>query len=55
MEVEVILYDSGEILPILLDDVGMPIPLPNKFILLKRHSSSNTLIRNLREIKLFYQ
>ena len=55
MNVEVILHDSGDLLPILLDDEGMPIPLPNEFILSKRHSSSNTLIRNLREIKLLYQ
>ena len=55
MDVEVILHDSGELLPILLDDDGMPIPLPNEFILSKRHVSSNTLIRNLREIKLLYE
>lgn len=55
MDIEVILHDSGELLPILLDDEGMPIPLPNEFILSKRASSSNTLIRNLRELKLFYQ
>lgn len=55
MDVEVILHDSGELLPILLDDDSMPIPLPNEFILSKRHASSNTLIRNLREIKLLYQ
>ena len=35
MDVEVILHDSGELLPILLDDDGMPIPLPNEFILSK--------------------
>ena len=55
MDVEVILHSSGELLPILLDDDGMPIPLPNEFILSKRHASSNTLIRNLREIKLLYE
>ena len=55
MDIEVILHESGELLPILLDDEGMPIPLPNEFILSRRASSSNTLIRNLREIKLLYQ
>ena len=55
MDIEVILHESGELLPILLDDEGMPIPLPNEFILSKRASSSNTLVRNLRELKLFYQ
>lgn len=55
MDVEVILHDSGELLPILLDDDGMPIPLPNEFILSKRKVSSNTLIRNLREIKILYE
>lgn len=55
MDVEVILHNSGELLPILLDDDGMPIPLPNEFVLSKRNVSSNTLIRNLREIKLLYE
>lgn len=56
IDIEVILHESGgELLPILLDDEGMPIPLPNEFILSKRASSSNTLVRNLRELKLFYQ
>ena len=55
MKVEVVFHESGELFPILLDDEGMPIPLPNEFILSKRHVSSNTLIRNLREIKLLYQ
>lgn len=54
MKVEVISHESGELFPILLDDEGMPIPLPNEFILSKRHSSSNTLIRNLREVKILY-
>ncbi|WP_252511670.1 hypothetical protein [Acinetobacter soli] len=54
MDIEVIQHDSGELLPILLDDEGMPITLPNEFILSKRHCSSNTLIRNLRELKLLY-
>lgn len=55
MKVDVVLHESGEFLPILLDDEGMPIPVPNEFILSKRASSSNTLIRNLRELKLLYQ
>ncbi len=55
MYVEEILHDSGELIPILLDDEGMPIPLPNEFILSKLHSSSNTRLRNLREIKLLYE
>lgn len=55
MKVDVVLHESGEFLPILLDDGGMPIPVPNEFILSKRASSSNTLIRNLRELKLLYQ
>ena len=42
MKVDVVLHESGEFLPILLDDGGMPIPVPNEFILSKRASSSNT-------------
>ena len=40
---------------LLLDDEGMLILLPNEFILSKWHANSNTLIIDLREIKLLYQ
>ncbi|KAB0650430.1 site-specific integrase [Acinetobacter bohemicus] len=55
MDIEEIFHNSGELIPILLDDEGMPIPLPNEFILSKLNSSSNTRLRNLREIKLLYE
>lgn len=55
MKIDVLLHESGELLPLFLDDEGMPLPLPNEFILSKRHVSSNTLIRNLKEIKLLYE
>lgn len=46
MDVEVILHDSGELLPILLDD-DISIPLPNEFILSKRHADSNLNFSNM--------
>lgn len=46
MDIEEIFHNSGELIPTLLDDEG--IPLPNEFILSKLNSSSNTRLRNLR-------
>ena len=47
MNVEIILHDSRELLPILLDDDGMSIPLPNEFMLSKRHADSNLNFSNM--------
>jgi len=54
MKIETITHSSGEQLPILFDDKGLPIPTPNEFILGRRHLSTNTLTRNLRELSVFY-
>jgi len=54
MKIEVITHPSGDQLPILVDDNGLPIPTPNEFIIGRRNLSTNTLIRNLRELSVFY-
>lgn len=55
MRVELVTHESGEQMPILLDAAGMPVVLPNEFILSKRNLSANTLVRNLRELLVFYR
>lgn len=54
MKVEVISHESGDLLPLLLGNDGMPIPAPNEFIISRRALSPNTLVRNLRELSVFY-
>jgi hypothetical protein len=54
MKVETITHESGDLLPLLLDSDGMPIPAPNEFIISRRSLSPNTLIRNLRELSVLY-
>lgn len=54
MRVEVIDHPSGDQLPILLDDDGLPIPMPSEFVLGRRALGTNTLIRNLRELTVLY-
>ena len=54
MKVETIAHESGDLLPLLLDRDGMPIPAPNEFIISRRALSPNTIIRNLRELSVFY-
>lgn len=55
MRIEIITHSSGDQIPLLLDADGLPIPLPNEFILSRRYLSPNTLIRNLRELAVFYR
>lgn len=55
MKIVTVTHSTGEQLPILLDSSGMPIVLPNEFILSRRFLSSNTLTRNLRELATLYQ
>lgn len=52
--VKIINYPNGEQLPLLVDRDGLPVVLPNEFILGRRHLSINTLSRNLREIAIFW-
>jgi integrase len=53
--VEIIDHASGDQLPLLLDSNGLPEPLPNEFVLGRRHLSANTITRNLREIAVFWR
>ena len=55
MRVEIIAHESGDLLPLLLDSDGMPVPTPNEFIISRRSLSPNTLIRNLRELSVLYR
>jgi len=55
MRVETITHENGEQLPLLLDGVGLPLPTPNEFIMGRRFLSTNTLVRNLRELAVFYR
>lgn len=55
MKIETITHPSGDQLPLLLDDDGLPIPAPNEFILSRRYLSTNTLVRNLRELAVLYR
>lgn len=54
MKIEVITHPSGDQLPMLVDNNRLPIPTPNEFIMGRRFLSTNTLIRNLRELSVFY-
>lgn len=54
MRIDIVSHPSGDQLPILLDQNGLPIPTPNEFILSRRAMSTSTLIRNLRELMVFY-
>lgn len=55
MKVETIAHESGDLLPLLLDSDGLPIPAPNEFIISRRFLSPNTLVRDLRGLSIFYQ
>ncbi len=54
MRIEVVSHPSGDQLPILLDDDGLPIPMPSEFVMGRRALSVNTLVRNLRELMVLY-
>lgn len=55
MKVETITHPTGDQLPLLLDGDGLPVPAPNEFIIGRRSLSPNTLVRNLRELAVFYR
>jgi len=54
MKIVTITHPSGDELPILLDNNGLPIPQPNEFLFGRRSFSVNTLKRNLQELSIFY-
>ncbi len=55
MPIRIITHNSGEQLPRLLDKTGLPIPIPNECIMGRRALSTNTLVRNRRELSVFYR
>lgn len=55
MRVENISHRTGDQLPLLLDSDGLPIVMPNEFIMARRALSPNTLVRNLRELSVLYR
>ena len=55
MKVKVITHPTGEQIPIILDDDGLPIPVPNEYLLSRREKSTNTLVRNARELSILYE
>ena len=55
MKVKVVTHPTGEQIPIILDNDGLPISVPNEYLLSRRDRSTNTLIRNARELSLLYE
>lgn len=55
MQIELVTHKTGEQIPIMLDVSGMPVVLPNEFILARRSLSTNTLVRNLIELSVRYR
>lgn len=55
MRVEIVNHSSGDQLPILLDEDGLPVPMPSEFVMGRRALSVNTLVRNLRELSVLYE
>ncbi|HHJ4382788.1 TPA: tyrosine-type recombinase/integrase [Citrobacter freundii] len=55
MKIELVTHETGEQIPMMLDDSGMPVVLPNEFILARRSLSTNTLVRILRELSVLYR
>ena len=55
MRVVVINHLCGEQLPIILDSTDLPLTKPNEYLISVRSKSTNTLVRNAREIVVFYE
>lgn len=54
MRIEIITHKTGEQIPMMVDGTGLPVVLPNEFVLSRRYLSTNTLVRNLRELAVLY-
>lgn len=50
MRIEQVKFSSGERLPMLLDDDGLPVPQVCEWLLRRRHLEFNTLMRNANEV-----
>lgn len=55
MRIETVTHKTGEQIPMMLDASGLPVVLPNEFVLSRRSLSTNTLVRNLRELAVLYR
>ena len=55
MKVKVVTHPTGEQIPIILDNEGLPVPAPNEYLLSRRDKSTNTLVRNARELSILYK
>ncbi|MGP5407539.1 tyrosine-type recombinase/integrase [Psychrobacter celer] len=55
MKVKVVTHPTGEQIPIILDNEGLPVPAPNEYLLSRRDKSTNTLVRNARELIILYK
>ena len=55
MRIEIVTHRTGEHIPMMLDSSESPVVLPNEFILARRALSTNTLVRNLRELAVLYK
>lgn len=55
MRVVVINHLCGEQLPIILDSTDLPLTEPNEYLISVRSKSTSTLVRNAREIVVFYE
>jgi len=53
MKVEIIQHESGELLPLILDNDGLPNPSLNEFIISRRGKGFGTMVRNSRELIIF--
>lgn len=54
MHINIVTHKSREQIPLMLEANGMPIILPNEFVLSRRSLSTNTLVKNLRELSVLY-
>ncbi|MBN8924620.1 MAG: site-specific integrase [Rhodanobacter sp.] len=54
MQIENLRHPSGQIIPMLVDEAGLPIVGPNEWILSRYQRSENTLRRNLGELSILY-
>jgi integrase len=53
MKLEIIQHESGELLPLILDNDGLPNPSLNEFIISRRGKGFGTMVRNSRELIIF--
>ncbi|HEP8911466.1 TPA: site-specific integrase [Pseudomonas aeruginosa] len=54
MAVVMVEHETGERLPMILDLDGLPEPFPCEWLLSRRGSSTNTLVRNARELDIMF-